>query len=91
MYFCSVPNPVQGLREIHRVLKPRGQLLKLEHIRSRYWLTGWLMDVFNFFPLHLWGANINRNTPANVEKTGFRNTEITYLWKDIFLMIKAKK
>ena len=27
--FCSVPDPIQGLREIHRVCKPKGQVLML--------------------------------------------------------------
>jgi len=33
--FCSVTDPVKGLREILRVLKKGGQLLMLEHVRSR--------------------------------------------------------
>jgi ubiquinone/menaquinone biosynthesis C-methylase UbiE len=89
--FCSVPDPAKGLKEIYRVLKPGGQLLMLEHVRSQHWLTGKLMDVFNFFPLHLWGANINRNTLENVRKAGFENIEATYLRKDIFLLITAIK
>src|SRR5437660_6860699 len=32
--FCSVPNPITGLQELHRVLKPGGQILMLEHVRS---------------------------------------------------------
>lgn len=32
--FCSVPNPILGLQEIQRVLKPGGILLLLEHMRS---------------------------------------------------------
>jgi len=32
--FCSVPVPVQGLREIRRVCKPDGKVLMLEHVRS---------------------------------------------------------
>src|SRR5260370_14331092 len=31
---CSVPKPVLGLRELRRVLKPDGQLIMIEHVRS---------------------------------------------------------
>jgi ubiquinone/menaquinone biosynthesis C-methylase UbiE len=38
--FYSVPKPVMGLCELHRVLKPDGQLLMIEHVRnaSHLWL-----------------------------------------------------
>src|SRR6185369_10064702 len=32
--FCSVPSPVIGLRELHRVLKSGGRILMFEHVRS---------------------------------------------------------
>ncbi|MFW6275780.1 MAG: class I SAM-dependent methyltransferase, partial [bacterium] len=60
--FCSVPNPVEGLKEIRRVCKNGGNILMLEHVRSEKKAVGELMDVFNFIPLHLCGANINRRT-----------------------------
>ena len=31
--FCSVPDAVQGLRELGRVVKPEGKILLLEHVR----------------------------------------------------------
>jgi SAM-dependent methyltransferase len=42
--FCTVPDPVESMKEIGRVLKPDGVLLFMEHIRSdRSWL-GALQD-----------------------------------------------
>ena len=32
--FCSVPNPIQGLKEVRRVTKPSGKIILLEHMRS---------------------------------------------------------
>lgn len=68
--FCSVPNPVQGLRELGRVVKPGGRIILLEHVRLDRPIIGKLMDLLNPWVVRLWGANINRRTVENVRRAG---------------------
>ncbi len=89
--FCSVPDPIKGLAEIHRVLKPGGQLLMLEHVRSDGAVKGKLMDWLNFIPVHLYGANINRRTLDNLHEAGFNRIESSNAWSDILKRIRAVK
>lgn len=65
--FCSVPDPVKGLKELKRVCKPDGKIFMLEHMRSENPLAGALMDLLNPVTVRLWGANINRDTLNNIE------------------------
>jgi len=70
--FCSVSRPLQGLREIKRVLKPNGFALFLEHVRSEKKFLGRVMDFFNPMVRSLIGPNINRRTVKNIEKSGLK-------------------
>lgn len=82
--FCSVPLPVQGLKEIRRVCKPGGKIVMLEHVRSSGKILGPLMDLLNPIPVYLYGANINRDTVGNLIKAGFTNIKVKNLFLDIF-------
>ncbi|MGK7396353.1 MAG: class I SAM-dependent methyltransferase [Candidatus Cyclobacteriaceae bacterium M3_2C_046] len=90
--FCSVPDPVKGLKEIRRVCRNGGKILMLEHVRSENKFIGSLMDMVNAVPLHVYGANINRRTIENLKKAGFSedNMNVENIWYDIMKVIRIK-
>ncbi len=88
--FCTVPDPILGLEEIRRVVKPAGKVLFLEHVRSNRPVLGKLMDLANPLVAALIGTNINRRTAENIIRAGLEIVEIKPLWLDIVYAIRAR-
>jgi ubiquinone/menaquinone biosynthesis C-methylase UbiE len=90
--FCSVPDPILGLHEVLRVLKPGVRLLMIEHVRSGNPLLGNVMDLLNPVVFRAMGPNINRHTVANVDRAGlvvYRAEDLGL--GDIFKLIVARR
>ncbi len=77
--FCSVPDPVRGLQELNRVVKPDGKILLLEHVRIDRPVIGPLMDALSPLLARVMGANINRHTVENVQRAGLEIESVEHL------------
>lgn len=83
---CSVPDPIRALRELHRVLRPAGQLLMFEHVRSRNPIFGLALDLMTRLTRRI-GTEMNRDTLGNTMAAGFRITRVESVFLDIILSV----
>ena len=86
--FCSVPKPIVGLQELRRVLKPGGQILMFEHVRSGIGPLAILMDLMTPLSRRI-GPDLNRDTVGNVQKAGFRLRRVENVYLDVVKIIEA--
>ncbi len=90
--FCSVPDPVLGLKEALRVTKPGGRLWMLEHMLAEPRPLARAMLAAD--PAIHWvtGVHIARRTVSHVAAAGWRIDQVTPLsYGAIFRLITAHK
>jgi len=83
--FCSVGDPVRGLREAARVVRPDGRVLLYEHVRPVNPLLGRLADLISPVTRALFGPELNRTTERNIEAAGLQIAEVRRrgIWREI--------
>lgn len=87
LVFCSVEDPMKGLKELYRVLKPGGKLYFIEHVlptKEPYKYTFNLLtppwrSIAN-------GCHLNRKTTESIQKVGFELIRYHKFFNTSFVM-----
>ena len=88
---CTISDPVKALTEMRRFLKPSGEMIALEHMRSRNPIIARFEKLIDPILFFLFGDHTTRHTVRNIEEAGFIFKEAKKLFfKDIFWEIGAK-
>lgn len=75
LVFCSIPKPENAFAELRRIIKPKGRIILLEHVRPKG-IFGYAFDVLNLFTTALIEDCFNRQTANLAENSGFKILEL---------------
>jgi ubiquinone/menaquinone biosynthesis C-methylase UbiE len=92
LVFCSVGDPLAGLAQVRRVLKPGGKFHFIEHILPEH---GFARPLFHAIT-PVWkriagGCHLNRQTVSTIRQTGFLIEEMSYFGNGAFVHGIAEK
>ena len=71
LVLCTVPDQAAALDEVRRILRPRGRLLFIEHVRAAGSMSRWQDRLEPLWRRLFGGCHPNRDTVAAIEEAGF--------------------
>lgn len=89
LIFCSINNPNNALKEIHRVLKDDGQLIFIEHVLPHDKFCKDLANSLNGTWKKIAKCNINCDTYKNIENANFKISNYDKFGNKVFVFIKG--
>jgi ubiquinone/menaquinone biosynthesis C-methylase UbiE len=78
LVLCGVDDQPRALRELRRVLRPGGQLLFIEHVRSDDPHGAHLQDRMNWLNRLVVCCDCNRPTLGSIQEAGFTITQVEH-------------
>jgi ubiquinone/menaquinone biosynthesis C-methylase UbiE len=78
LVLCGVDDQPRALRELRRVLRPGGQLLFIEHVRSDDPHGARLQDRMNWLNRLVVCCDCNRPTLGSIQQAGFTITQVEH-------------
>jgi ubiquinone/menaquinone biosynthesis C-methylase UbiE len=79
LVLCGVSDQPRALRQLRRVLRPGGQLLFIEHVRSGDARRARQQDRMNWLNRLVVCCDCNRPTLTSIQEAGFTVTEVEHL------------